>query len=219
MSKKAAFFDLDRTLIDVNSGLMWAKHEYRRGGISWWQLIRAGFWTLMYHFAWIDMKRAYDSAVRHYEGEPADDLQARTREWFHDAIEPRLREGAREAIETHRKESHELVVLTNSSCFEARAAADAWVFDDWLANEFPTDDEDRLLGEFDSPLCYGEGKVTRAREWARDREVELEASYFYSDSYSDLPMLEAVGHPRVVHPDPRLSREADRRDWPILEWS
>lgn len=219
MSNVAAFFDLDRTLIDVNSGLMWAKHEWQRGDISWFQLARAGFWTLMYHFAWIDMKAAYDSAAEHYEGEPFDALRSRTREWFYDEIEDRLRPGAEDALETHRDASHQLVVLTNSSCFEAAVAADAWGLDDWIANEFPTDDEGRLLGEFESPLCYGEGKVVRARAWSSKRSIDLEDSYFYSDSYSDLPMLEAVGHPRIVHPDPRLKREAESRDWPVFDWS
>ena len=218
MTRAAAFFDLDHTLIDINSGLEWAKHEHRQGNITWWQLGRAAFWGVMYRLSWIDMKSAFDEAVRFYEGEPFERLEARTREWFFDEIEDRLREGAREAIAEHRAQDHPLVLLTNSSCFEAKVAARTWEFDDWLANEFPTDDRGRLLGEFASPMCYGEGKVERASAWADERGVELESSYFYSDSYSDLPMLERVGHPRVVAPDPRLRREADERDWPVLDW-
>jgi phosphoserine phosphatase len=68
------------------------------------------------------------------------------------------------------------------------------------------------------PFCYGPGKVQRAERWAAEHGVELEQSYFYTDSLSDLPMLERVGQPRIVNPDPRLRREANRRGWPILDW-
>lgn len=217
-ARGAAFFDLDRTLIDINSGLVWAQHERSQGNISLWQFARASFWTLLYHVSLIDMEKAFAEAVRHYEGEAWEDLERRTRDWFHDEIEHRLRTGAEQRLDDHRREGHDLVVLTNSSCFEAAAATDAWGLDDWLANEFHTDDTGRLTGDFEEPLCYGEGKVVRAREWAAEHDVSLESSYFYSDSYSDLPMLEAVGHPRVVDPDPRLSRHARSEDWTIEDW-
>jgi HAD superfamily hydrolase (TIGR01490 family) len=214
----AAFFDLDRTLIDVNSGLVWAKHEQSEGNISMWQLARASFWTLLYHVSLIDMEKAFAEAVRHYEGETWEALEERTREWFYEDIEHRLRDGARESLDAHRDSDHHLVLLTDSSCFEAAAAAEAWELDDWLANEFETDDDGRLTGAFHTPLCYGEGKVTRAEAWAAKRGVDLSHSYFYSDSYSDVPMLEAVGHPRIVDPDPRLRRHARSQDWPIEDW-
>jgi HAD superfamily hydrolase (TIGR01490 family) len=218
MTRAAAFFDLDHTLIDINSGYYWAKHEYRSGNIPLWQLGRVSFWAVMYRLSWVDIERLLDEAVRFYEGEPAEHLQRRTREWFYDEIEARLRDEASERLDAHREQGHELVLLTNSSRFEAQVAAETWEFDDWLANEFPTDDDGQLLGEFASPICYGEGKVERASDWARERDVDLEASYFYSDSYSDVPMLERAGNPRIVDPDPRLRRAAERRDWPILDW-
>ena len=214
----AAFFDLDKTLIDVNSGLLWANYERRQGNISLWQFTRAAFWNLLYHLSLIDMHKAFDEAVAFYEGDPFESLDTRTREWFLDEIAHRIRPGAEEAVAEHRRRGHDLVILTNSTCFEAKAAAEHWEFDDWLANEFPTDDRGRLTGTFASPLCYAAGKVHHAEDWADERGIALEESYFYTDSYSDLPMLEAVGHPYVVAPDPRLKREADRRGWEILEW-
>ena len=218
MSRTAAFFDLDHTLIDVNSGLEWARHEYRQGNIPWWQFGRVSFWAVMYRLSWVDLERAFEEAVAFYEGDSADELYERTREWFFEHIEERLRPAAKTTLEKHRDRDHELVLLTNSSCFEAEVAANTWEFDDWLANEFPTDERGHLIGEFNSPICYGKGKVERATEWASERGVDLDDSYFYSDSYSDVPMLERVGHPRIVDPDPRLKREARRRDWPIMDW-
>jgi hypothetical protein len=81
-------------------------------------------------------------------------------------------------------------------------------------------DETRIavMGRFEAPLCYGAGKVAHAERWARERGDQIDDAYFYTDSYSDLPMLARVARPRVVCPDPRLRRAARRRGWPILEW-
>lgn len=218
MSRAAAFFDLDRTLIDVNSGFTWAQHELREGNLSRSQFARAALWTGMYHLSLIDMERAFNHAVSHYRGTSRQLLEARTRDWFMRDVERRLRPQAARTIAEHRVQGHPLVLLTSSSCFEAATAAEAWGFDAWLANDFHTDLEGLLEGTFVSPMCYGPGKVEYAQTWAQEHDVDLDMSYFYSDSLSDLPMLERVGQPRVVTPDPRLKREAARRGWPVLRW-
>ena len=214
----AAFFDLDRTLIDVNSGLLWARHEHRQGSLRSLNLVRAVLWSALYHVAVIDMETAVSRALDHYRGVAADDLDRRTRAWFEREVAPRLRPGARAAIDQHRGQRNALVILTNSSSFEARAAAERWGFDDFLSNHFATDPAGRLTGAFEPPLCYGRGKVARAERWAAAHGVALEDCAFYSDSYSDLPMLERVGRPGVVNPDPRLRLAARRRGWSILSW-
>src|SRR5690606_34015712 len=204
MSGSVAFFDLARTLIDVNSGLLWARHERRCGHISRLQMTRAIVWTALCHASVIDMEVAITRALDHYRGVSADDLDRRTRIWFDREVAARLRPRAAAALAEHRRRGDLLVILTNSSCYEARAAAERWGFDDYLANEFPLDGDGRLTGRFVPPLCYGPGKVARAEAWAAARGISLADCSFYSDSYSDLPMLERVGQPRVVSPDPRL---------------
>lgn len=214
----AAFFDLDRTLLDMNSSTLWAMHELRGRSISVQQFGRVLVWNALYHLSLIDIETAYREALGHYRGRRYEDLEAETRRWFAKDVAHHIRPGARRALAEHRAQGHQLVLLTSASAFAARAARDTWSLDDFLSNDFPTDDGGRLDGTFIAPLCYGPGKVTRARAWAAERNVDLSKSYFYSDSYSDAPMLRAVGHPRVVSPDPRLSREAKQRGWPILKW-
>jgi HAD superfamily hydrolase (TIGR01490 family) len=213
-----AFFDLDRTLIDVNSGFLWAQHERRAGHITRSQLARATLWTALYHLAAIDIETAMQRALAHYRGVDSEALDLRTRTWFDSHVARRLRPGAAAAIERHRRAGDTLVILTNSSWYEARIAAERWGFDDYLANRFPLDPAGRLTGHFERPLCYGPGKVARAEAWAADRGGRLDDAWFYSDSYSDLPMLARVGRPRVVSPDPRLRLTALRRGWQILDW-
>lgn len=219
MSLAAAFFDLDRTLIAPNSALLWARHEYHRGAITRRQLARASLWMLLYHFSLVDIGAAYAEATMMYRGQDRHTLDARTRRWFHDEIGPLLRPQAVEAMAWHRAQGHRLVLLTSATCFEAEAAAALWKFDAWLANDFEHDVSGRLTGQVRLPLVYGPGKVHHAALYAERHGVSLRQSYFYSDSYSDLPMLEAVGHARVVTPDPRLRRAARRRRWPILDWA
>lgn len=218
MSRPAAFFDLDLTLIDANSAVLWAKHERRRGFISRSQMARAMLWTVLYHFSLVNMEKAYAAGVAAYKGAPRSDIEARTRAWFHTEVAPLLRPEAHEALHWHRAQGHPLVLLTSSTCFGAKAAADLWGFDAWMANDFHHDENECLVGTFHEPLVYGAGKVHHARHYAETHSVSLDESYFYSDSYSDLPMLEAVGHPRVVTPDPRLRYAAKQRGWPVLQW-
>lgn len=215
----AAFFDLDRTLIEMNSALDYARFEYRRGGISLFQLARTAIWMGLYHLSMVDMERAFAEAVRHYRGAHVDELRAITAEFFHQHVVDSIQPGAESALEFHRHRDHPLVLLTASSPYMSELAAETLDLDDWLCNRFPTDEQGRLRGTFERPMCYGEGKVHRARCWAKNRDVELGESYFYTDSYSDVPMLEQVKYPRVVNPDPRLRRAAEQRGWPIEDWS
>jgi HAD superfamily hydrolase (TIGR01490 family) len=215
---RAAFFDLDRTLLDVNSGLHWAFAEHRAGHIRTSQLLRATLWSALYHLSLVDIERMYAEATSHYLGTRREVLEQRTHAWFAREMGHRLRPGARPVLAAHRAQGERLVLLTNSSCFEASMAARSFEMDDWIANHFPLDAEGRLRGTFERPLCYGHGKVQRAEQWAAHHGVALAESSFYTDSYSDLPMLERVAHPFVVAPDPRLRRVARQRGWPILQW-
>ncbi|MFT5431437.1 MAG: HAD superfamily hydrolase (TIGR01490 family) [Myxococcota bacterium] len=218
MPRCAAFFDLDGTLIDVNSALLWARYEQRMGNVSRLQTARVTWMLLLYKLAIVDVERLYAEAVRRYEGVERADLDRRTRDWFIDEVAGRIRPGAVTALEEHRRRGHPLVLLTSVSGYEAAIAMETWNMDGWLANEFPFDTAGRLTGDVPSPLCYGAGKVDYAEAYAKKHDIDLDNSWFYTDSYTDLPMLERVANPRIVGPDPRLKLAARRRGWPILPW-
>ena len=216
--RAAAFFDLDRTLIDCNSALLFARYERRAGRIRRRDLLQAGIWTALYHLSLADIEEAYRTALSHYRGTPDALLDARTRAWFDAEVAARLQPGGASALAAHRAAGHPLVLITNSSQYMASAAGERWQMDGFVGNRFPSDADGLLDGTFEQPLCYGVGKVSRAGAWAADHGVDLAASWFYTDSLSDLPLLEAVGMPRVVQPDPRLRRVARQRGWPVLDW-
>lgn len=217
--KVAAFFDLDRTLIAVNSGYLYAKHERKNKRITAQQFWISALYIVLYHFSLVDIEAAYRKAALYYTGVPEEDLRQRTHDWFRENIQHLLLPGAKVALEAHREAGHPLVLLTSSSEYVSEIVTESWDLDAWLANHFETDEEGRMTGGVNSPLCYGDGKVVFAEQWAEENGVDLDASYFYSDSYSDRPMLDRVGHPRVVQPDPRLARYARQMNWSVHDWS
>jgi HAD superfamily hydrolase (TIGR01490 family) len=217
--KVGAFFDLDRTLLEINSGTAYAKFEYREGRITSWQLVQSMFWAILYHLSLLDLEKVYSKAIRHYRGVNAELLRQRTYHWFESEIAQRAQRGGLRALEQHREKGHRTVLLTNASSYISEIVTETYALDGWIANHFPVDTEGNLKGEFEAPLCYGEGKVIRAERYGAEHGLDLDLSYFYTDSLSDLPMLERVGHPFVVNPDPRLKRVAKREGWPILDWS
>jgi len=216
--KAAAFFDLDRTLIKENSALLYTRYEYALGRIGILDFIKSAWWLGLYHLNLLNINKAYSKAVSTYKGQSERELMAHIRRFFVEKVDKRLLPGAQATLCAHRSEGHELVLITNGSSYQAQLATQSWRLDYALANSFLTDESGLLTGDFCAPLCYGQGKVERAERWARTHEVSLEHSYFYSDSYSDLPLLERVGHPRVVNPDPKLRRLAQRRQWPVMNW-
>ncbi len=216
-AKIAAFFDLDRTLIDVNSAILYARFERKHGRISTKQVLTTIFHSLLYHLNIGSMEKAYARAMKHFTGVAESDLARWAKDFFEEEVKPRLQPGALPVLEEHKKAGHILVMLTSSSCYQADYACEAWGLDHWIANRFPTENG-LFLGTYHKPLVYGDGKVFHAKAWADDQGVDLRRSYFYTDSYSDLPMLKVVGYPMVVNPDPKLRAHAMKHKWDLLDW-
>ena len=216
--RTAAFFDLDDTLIDGVSGILYARFERREGRISGLQMGQALLWGVLYRLSLMDIERAFERALAYYRGVPEATLRERTVGWFEADVAHLLRPGALPVLAEHRAAGRPLVLLTNSSPYMAEIACRTFGLDDWLSNYFNVDEQGSMTGGFERPLCYGAGKVARAQVWCDKRGIDLGESWFYSDSLSDLAMLERVAKPRVVHPDPRLRRLARQRGWPVLEW-
>lgn len=212
-----AFFDLDRTLLEVNSASVWIKRELRLGYLTKKQALVAAWWVAKYQLGVADMNAVILQAIAALEGVPEKNIAERSRAMWDEDLAHRVRKGAKAAIEQHREQGHRLVMLTSSSPYVSGPATEAMGLDGFLCNRFVVKDG-VFTGEADGPLCYGAGKTTHAEAYAERHSVSLSECAFYTDSYSDLPALEAMGKPVVVHPDPRLGREAKRRGWEIVDW-
>jgi len=215
----AAFFDLDRTLLRRSSALALAGSFRERGLISRWQMLRAAGWQLLFvargasHEA---VQRASEGGLRVLAGYTPEEL----RELVAEAMEPVLRplvyaEPLRLVAEHH--ERGERVYIVSATLQEiVEAIAEDLGFDGALGTICEVR-EGRYTGRAVRAL-HAEAKAEVLREVAQDEGFELAECTAYSDSHTDLPFLEAVGHPVAVNPDRALRRIAAERSWPVLEF-
>ncbi len=213
-----AFFDLDRTLLAVNSAKLWLRRELKEGNIQRLDAMKGAAWVALYHFGYGDIEQVIDRAVATLKDVPEASIRERTLRFYEEEVRAQLRPGAMRALEEHRGGGQRLVLLTSSSQYLSEAVSEELRLDGYLCNTFEVDGRGLFTGRARRPLCFGRGKVDHARKLAEELDVPLADCAFYTDSFSDLPMLEAVGEPVVVHPDPRLRREARRRGWRIADW-
>jgi HAD superfamily hydrolase (TIGR01490 family) len=212
-----AFFDFDETLIVGNSGNLWIRRELRRGHINRLQALRAASWMVRYRLGFASMEEALRTAIRSLAGTKESTLRERTREFYEEEVRQLYRAGAREAVDQHRAQGDTCVLLTASSLYLSELVSADLRLDGVLCNRFQAN-EGLLTGESEGELCFGPGKLRYAEAFAHGRGVALSECTFYTDSYSDLPVLEQVGAPVLVNPDRRLRKEAKARGWRVVEW-
>jgi HAD superfamily hydrolase (TIGR01490 family) len=213
-----AFFDLDKTVICQNSATLWIRFELAERRITRWQAMRAATWVLRYSLGAVALADAIRRTVTSLAGQLEAEVAERTERFHATIVRPLYRPGALATLARHRAAGDRLVLLTSSSTYLSHAVTRDLGFDDYVSNRFEVDAGGRYTGRLHEPLCFGPGKVVLAERYARAHATSLAHCTFYSDSHSDLPMLEAVGHPVVIDPDPRLRRCARRRGWPVEDW-
>ncbi len=213
-----AFFDLDRTLLPVNSAWLWIRYELDHGYLNWRQVAQASGWLTAYHLGVASLDKPLRAAIATYRGSHVDEIRDRTRDFYERKLTDGFRAGGHRALEDHRAAGDQVVLLTTSSTYLSELVSAELGLDGYLCNAFEENSSGHLTGGVAEPLCYGQGKVAAAARYASENDCGLVDCTFYSDSLSDLPMLDAVGHPVVVAPDPRLRRLAQRRAWPTASW-
>jgi len=217
MARIGAFFDVDRTLVSCNTGRLFLRDLRRRGEISFLRALRALGWMAKYHLSLIDLQHVAVRLAEQMKGKLERDFADRCRAWVEKEVLPLVVPGARPQIEKHRAEGHVLAILSTSPTYVTRPLAEALGIDEVVSTQFEVEDG-QFTGRLVGPACVGKGKVHWAEALGARREVDLAQSWFYTDSYTDLPMLERVGNRVVVNPDPRLRRTAKRRGWPVENW-
>jgi HAD superfamily hydrolase (TIGR01490 family) len=215
--RAAAFFDLDKTLMAGSSGIFFARAAYETGMISRGRLARDAYENLRFRLRGSTDDRA--DRVRKRVGEmiagvPVRDLQRLSPRVLAGVL-PRLYPQMLARAYAHQDAGRPVYILTAASQEMADLLAHVLAFDGGLGSRSEIVDG-RYTGRPAGPFNYREGKVTSMRELADVEAIDLDASYAYSDSESDLPMLRVVGHPVVVNPDPHLRRIAADEGWEVL---
>ena len=214
---RAAFFDMDRTILSENSGKSWLRFQYKRGEIGAGYMARAVYWQMLYRVALLDMKTLAEKLVADAEGDLERDMLAKCEIWLKDDLADKISPLAVEQIREHKEAGDIVVMITGSSQFAANPIAKLVGIDHVLCSHLEIVDG-VFTGKL-SRMCFGEHKVGLAERFAAEHGVDLSSSIFYTDSYNDLPMLDRVGEGVAVNADARLLRCARKRGWRVENWA
>jgi len=213
----AAFFDMDHTVLRVDSGMSWTRFLYRRGELPPAMLAKALYWSTLYRLAVLDMEAVFTKLVADLRGDSEAEMIEKCELWYREHVAPEIAPAARVVVERHRRAGHTVVLATGSTAYAARPVARGVGIEHVLASTLEVQ-RGAFTGRA-AALCFGQHKVALAERWASLHDVDLAASFFYSDSYNDLPMLSRVGTAVAVNPDARLRRHARRHGWPVQHWA
>ncbi|BBX63842.1 putative phosphatase [Mycobacterium saskatchewanense] len=219
-ARTAAFFDLDKTIIAKSSTLAFSKPFFDQGLLNRRAVLKSSYAQFIYLLSGADhdqMDRMRIHMTNMVTGWDVDQVKSIVGETLHDIVTPLVFAEAADLIAAHKLCGRDVVVVSASGEEIVAPIARALGATHAMATRMVVEDG-RYTGEI-AFYCYGEGKVQAIRELAAREGYPLEHCYAYSDSITDLPMLEAVGHPSVVNPDRGLRKEATERGWPVLTFS
>ena len=211
----AAFFDLDGTLIARNSAALYMRHLRETGQARRRDLARTFYYVGRYKLGLLDVERAIAVSMGWIRGRDEAAVRVDCEEWYATTIRPYVFPAMTATVDAHRRAGHVPVILTSATRYLAGPLGADLGIEHMLVTQLVVADG-RFTGEPVRPVCYGDGKTYWAERFAAAHGIDLARSYFYTDSITDLPVLERVGERRVVNPDPRLARVAARRGWPII---
>jgi HAD superfamily hydrolase (TIGR01490 family) len=219
MSDSAAFFDLDKTIIATSSTLALGKAFYAAGLIGRRDVAKGVYARFVYHLGGADearMRRMRDDLLHTVTGWDAERVRSIIADVLFDLIDPLVYDEAATLIEEHHAAGRSVVIVSSSGEEIVAPIGDMLGADHVVATRMVVE-SGAYTGAVDF-YAYGPYKAKAMTALAADHGWDLADCYAYSDSGTDVPMLQAVGHPFAVNPDRTLRREAVDRGWPVLEF-
>lgn len=180
--------------------------------------LRVAIWVMQYTMGVIDAPKVARKALEGFRGRQEAWLQQSCAELFHQYVLPEVQQAGRAAVQKHLQAGDFVAIVTGATRYVAEPVAAELGIPHVICSELELDTEGCFTGRVVEPLCYGSGKIERTSKLAEREGFTLEEATFYSDSITDLPLLEVVKAPIVINPDRRLRRVAQRRGWPIEAW-
>lgn len=210
---------MDRTLVRTDTATLYTRYRRDTGDASWKDTLQVAWWLLRYTAGVIDVERVATEALQAFRGrEESWMIRSCAEDWFPKYVLPEVCEAGRAAVRRHAEAGDLLAIVTGATPYAARPLAAELGIEHVVCTELEVDDSGRFTGRARDPLCFGHGKIERARRFAAAQGFALEDATFYSDSITDLPLLELVKTPIAVNPDRRLRGIAKRRGWRVERW-
>jgi HAD superfamily hydrolase (TIGR01490 family) len=216
----AAFFDLDKTVISRSSTLALSRPLYRAGMVSRGQLLRGAYAQLVYLLVGADedkMERLKDGMLQLTRGWDRTQVERLVENVILDVIDPYVYAEALDLMELHRSEGRRVYIVSSSPEEVVRPLARHFGVSGVIATRAGVDPEGRYTGELEF-YAYGAQKAEAVRAVASRSGIDLARSFAYTDSITDLPLLDSVGNPVAVNPDRELRKIAEERGWQIRDF-
>lgn len=216
----AAFFDLDRTLMAGSSGLPYARAAHKAGWLSTRTMLKWGVDHLRFRLRGADEEdtaRILGEAREVLSGVEAKEVARMTPDVLV-AILPRLYPQMLDEVRAHQDAGRATVIVSAAGQGIVETLARVLDMDAGIGTPYAVGPDGRFNGELDGAFMYGRGKEEALKRYAAEHGVDLAASWAYSDSVSDLPMLRAVGNPVAVNPDEELARVAREGGWRVMRF-
>ena len=220
MARSAAFFDLDKTILAKSSSLAFARPFYKGGLIGRADVLKSAYAQFTYLSSGADHDQM--EAMRHYmselvKGWDVETVRRIVAETLDEIVDPAVYEEAVDLIEEHQEAGRDVIIISSSGTEVVEPIGERLGVDRAIGTQVEIVDG-RYTGEI-LFYAYGEGKAEAMRALAEENGYDLAECYAYSDSMTDLPMLEVVGHPYAVNPDAPLRAVAVERGWPIVDFA
>lgn len=219
-AESAAFFDLDRTLMSGSSAYYFGKAAYREGLLPLKRLAADGSAALAFRLFGASDEQSEairDRILATVAGVEAETLTCLAPQVIEELL-PRIKPEANALLDMHREAGRDVYIISASPIEIVGELARALEITGGLGTQSEIVDG-VYTGQLAAPFCYGEGKADVIRRLAAEEGYDLARCYSYSDSASDLPMMQIVGHPVAVNPDRSLMSIAHRRGWPVVEFN
>jgi HAD superfamily hydrolase (TIGR01490 family) len=217
MTARVALFDMDRTLVRRDTASLYVRYQRDIGEAGWRDALKVAWWLAQYTVGVLDAERVAERAVSGYRGRSEQAMVDACRDWFARYVREHVCDEGRRAVERHRAEGCVTAIVTGATRYAAEPLAAELGIDHVVCTELEVE-AGTFTGRVVKPMCYGPGKIELIGRRAADAGFTLDDASFYSDSITDLPLLERVARPVCVNPDARLRRIAQRRGWPIERW-
>lgn len=214
--KKSAIFDLDHTLLKGSSTSYFGKHLFFRGKINPIYIIRLIFWSIEFKMGILDLRKVIENNVQNLLTDISEDFYLNeSKITFEKYLKKNIYAETYSKMLEHKKNGY-IIILASSTLYYLAQQVGLFLDVDHIIGFRMEYKNGRTTGKAIEPMPYGEGKKHWVIELCEKEKIDLSASYFYSDSDIDLPLLEAVGHPVATNPNKRLVKIARERNWQIL---
>ena len=215
---RAALFDVDRTLVRRETASLFVRYQMERGEAGLLDLLRVTGWVAQYTLGVVDADRVAERIFSRLRGVREADLNADGEAYFDRYVVPHVAERGRLAVARHASAVDVCVIVTGALACTTRPLARLLGIEHVVATELEVDVDGRFTGRHTPPLCLGRGKLSRTEAIAERLGFRVDEATFYTDSITDLPLLERVREPVAVNPDLRLRRQARRRGIRVERW-